>query len=134
MLMNYFDKVKSYLIELGYDITFEDSGEGIFRISKNSNGINDMILDCEGEILIMEQHIFDLNSDDPAIYKRLLQINREIVHGAFVLTNPQNKILFRDTLQLANLDINELEGSLNSLTLTLIENVDEILSWSTANA
>ncbi len=82
----------------------------------------------------MEQHIFDLNSDDPAIYKRLLQINREIVHGAFVLTNPQNKILFRDTLQLANLDINELEGSLNSLTLTLIENVDEILSWSTANA
>ncbi len=47
MLMNYFDKVKSYLIELGYDITFEDSGEGIFRISKNSNGINDMILDCE---------------------------------------------------------------------------------------
>lgn len=134
MLMNYFDKVKSYLIELGYEITFEDSGEGIFRISKKSNGITDMILDCEGEILIMEQHIFDLDADDQSIYKRLLQINREIVHGAFVLTDTDNKILFRDTLQLANLDINELEGSLNALTLALIENVDEILSWSKVNA
>ena len=91
-----------------------------------------MILDCEGEILIMEQHIFDLDADDQSIYKRLPQINREIVHGAFVLTDTDNKILFRDTLQLANLDINELEGSLNALTLALIENVDEIYLGQTS--
>jgi hypothetical protein len=61
----------------------------------------------------------------------LLQINREVVHGAFVLNEDASMLLFRDTLQLSNLDHNELEGSLNALSVALIENTDELLSWAT---
>lgn len=129
-MMNYFDKVKGYLLDLGYEITFENAEEGILRITDQEKGLHEMILDCEGEILIMEQHIFDINPAKPQAYKRLLQMNREIVHGAFVLTEDGKKVLFRDTLQLANLDLNELEASLNALALALIENTDEIIDFA----
>jgi len=130
MMMNYFDKVKGYLLDLGYEVTHEDASEGILRITNEEKGLFDMILDCEGEILIMEQHIFDIDDDKQNAYKRLLQMNRELVHGAFVLTEDGKKVLFRDTLQLANLDLNELDGSLNSLALALVENTNELLEFA----
>ena len=47
--------------------------------------------------------------DSSDFCKRLLQINRTLVHGAFVLDEEGTTLLFRDTLQLENLDRNELE-------------------------
>ncbi|MCC7454321.1 MAG: molecular chaperone Tir, partial [Crocinitomix sp.] len=40
------------------------------------------------------------------------------------------KVIFRDTLQVDSLDLNELEGSLTSLSLLLSEYSDEIISFS----
>ena len=56
--------------------------------------------------------------------------NRDIIHGAFVLDESGKKLIFRDTLQIANLDLNELEGTLNSLSLLLSEYSDELINFS----
>ena len=48
--------------------------------------------------------------------------------GAFVLDETAERIFYRDTLQLANLDLNELEGSVRALSLALAEYGDELLS------
>lgn len=130
MMLNYFEKVKGYLLDLGHDIVSADEGEGMLIVTDQSKGLMNTMLDCEGEILVIEQHIIDLDPNKTEAYKRLLQINREVVHGAFVLNEDASKLLFRDTLQLSNLDANELEGSLNALTIALIENTDELLSWA----
>jgi hypothetical protein len=130
MMLNYFDKVKDYLLEMGHDIVREDVGEGILIITNQSKGLMNTMLDCEGEILVIEQHILDMNPNQSTAHKRLLQINREVVHGAFVLNEDATMLLFRDTLQLSNLDPNELEGSLNALSIALIENTEELLSWA----
>ena len=63
-------------------------------------------------------------------YKRLLQMNRSLVHGAFVLDEEGKYLSFRDTLQLENLDLNELEGSIQALSLALAENGAEILEYA----
>ena len=63
-------------------------------------------------------------------YKRLLQMNRGLVHGAFVLDEEGKYVFFRDTLQLENLDRNELEGSIRALSLALAENGTELLQFS----
>lgn len=131
--MNYFENVRQFLHELDCDITFEDSKNEIFIISDESRGIHNMILDCEGDILIMEQMVIPVREENPAHFKRLLQINRTLVHGAFVLNDSQEDYLivaFRDTLQLPNLDQNEIEGSFNALTLGLMENLDELIQIS----
>ena len=56
--------------------------------------------------------------------------NRDIVHGAFVMDEDGNKVIFRDTLQVESLDLNELDGSLTSLSLLLSEYSDEIIEFS----
>ena len=63
------------------------------------------------------------------LYRRLLQLNRELVHGAFVLDETETYIIFRDTLQLENLDRNELEGSIHALSLALSEYGAELLEY-----
>ena len=59
-----------------------------------------------------------------------MQKHRDIVHGAFVLDESGEKVIFRDTLQLENLDLNELEGTINSLSLLLSEYSEQILEFS----
>ena len=125
-----FEKVKTYLYELGYQIQSENSGEEIVIISDESNGISNMILDCEEDILIIEQFIMKNQKDNTNLYKRLLQMNRDFVHGAFVLDDNEERIIYRDTLQLKNLDLNELEASIKSLGLLLAEHAVEILDFA----
>ncbi len=128
--MSNFEKVKTYLLDMGHEITHENSEEGIFVISNEDKAVCNMILDCEGDVLIMEQHIFDLKNSDVKNYKRLLQINRELVHGAFVLDDEGSRVIFRDTLALENLDKNELDSSLSALAIALVEHADEFMTLS----
>ncbi len=125
----HFNKVRDYLLDLDYTISLENEETGVFVINKEDDGINNLVIGCSDPILILEQHIFDVKADSMEMYKALLQKNRDIVHGAFVLSE-SNKVIFRDTLQLENLDQNELEGSINSLSLLLSEFSDEIIAFS----
>jgi hypothetical protein len=56
-------------------------------------------------------------------------MNRELVHGAFVMDEEARFILFRDTLQLENLDRNELEASIQALGMALAEFSSELISY-----
>ncbi len=129
--MEYFDKVKSYLGELGIAILREEPGDEIVIIDDEDQGIKNLVIDCEDPILILEQFIFDLSEKTSAgVYKSLLQMNRNLVHGAFVIDDTGTKVLFRDTLQLENLDLNELEGSINALSIAMAENSEEIIKFA----
>jgi hypothetical protein len=57
-------------------------------------------------------------------------MNATLVHGAFLLDEEAAHVFYRDTLQLENLDKNELEGSIRSLALALAEHGDELLEMS----
>ncbi len=127
---NYFLKVKNYLLELEYTITHENEEEGVLVIEREDEGINQLLLVCADPILILEQFIFDLKESDCSVYKSLLMKNQDIIHGAFTIDESGKKVLFRDTLQLENLDKNELEGSLNSLSLLLSEYSSQIIEFA----
>ncbi len=128
--MNYFEKVKKYLLEIECEIIYEDPAEELFLVNKEEVGIQNMVVDCEDPILLIEQALFEIQTESIDLYKSLLKKNREIVHGAFVLDDQGQKVIFRDTLQLENLDKNELESSIASLSLLLAEYCDEILTFS----
>jgi hypothetical protein len=129
-MVQYFSKVKDYLFELGFEIQTENPAEGLVVITDEEKGISNLVIDCEDEILVLEQFILPLKSADPQILKRLLQINRETVHGALVLDETGSKVIFRDTLQLKNLDLNELEASVNAISLMLAEHAEEFIKFS----
>lgn len=129
--MSDFERVKGYLADLGLGISSEDVGEEMVVVEDPSRGFANLVLDCESPILVVEQFLLDLPAEAPSqVYRRLLQLNRGLVHGAFALDDSGQRLLFRDTLQLANLDLNELEGSLNALSLALAENASELLTFA----
>jgi hypothetical protein len=64
------------------------------------------------------------------LFRRLLQMNRTLVHGAFALDEDSTMVLFRDTLELEHLDLNEVKGTIKALGLALAEHAAEFIAFS----
>ncbi|MCK5279780.1 MAG: YbjN domain-containing protein [Cyclobacteriaceae bacterium] len=126
----HFEKIQGYLLDLDFSILNENEEDGVFWVEKEDAGIHNLVIGCLDPILVMEQFLFEIKNESNEIYKSLLTKNRDIIHGAFVLDETGKKVIFRDTLQLENLDLNELEGSINSLSLLLSEYSDELIRFS----
>ena len=126
----YFRKIESFISKLGYSVSYQNEREGIFCIENEDDGIKNLIIGVAPPILILEQFIFTLKNDDKDILKSLLKKNRDIIHGAFVLDEEGKKVIFRYTMQIEHLDINEFEGALNSLGLLLSEYYEQIIEFS----
>lgn len=129
-MKNHFQITRDFLLELNFDVVFENVEEGILMVQKETFGIKNLILGVAPPILILEQFLFRINNQSEKVFKSLLQKNRDIIHGAFVLDDSGEKVIFRDTLQIENMDLNELEGSLNSLSLLMSEYSDRIIEFS----
>ena len=126
--MSDFEKVKDFILDMGFAISHEEPKEELVVIDDDERGIKNLVIDCEGSIVILEQVIIPMPKESSEFCKRILQINRTLVHGAFVLDEEGTTLLFRDTLQLENLDRNELEGSIDALSLGLAEYASELVS------
>jgi hypothetical protein len=127
---NYFSKIKGFINELEYTIVTEDTNDQVFVITKEDDGIKNMVIACADPILIVEQQLLKIKNPNIEIYKSLLKKNRDIIHGALVLDETGTTVIYRDTLELENLDKNELEASIESLSLLLSEYSQEIIKFS----
>ena len=128
-MSEYLDRVKGYLLDLDLTIVAENEAEELVVVDDEDNGIKQLVIDCEPPIVVIEQLIAEVPAEPGDLFVRLLQMNNTLVHGAFVLDETGSRIFFRDTLQISNLDINELEGSIRSLSLALAEYGAELLTY-----
>lgn len=128
-MSEYLDRVKGYLLDLDLTIVAENEADTLVVVDDEDNGIKQLVIDCEPPIVVLEQLIAEVPPEPGDLFKRLLQMNNTLVHGAFVLDETGGRIFFRDTLQLSNLDVNELEGSIRSLSLALAEYGAELLTY-----
>jgi len=122
--------VKEWLLDSGFNMTLDDEVRRILIIEKESHGIKNMILIVSDSILIMEQFLFEVKNPTEKIYKTLLQKNRDIVHGAFVLDNTGKRVIFRDTLPTDHMAQNEVMASINSLGILVGEFTREMIEMS----
>jgi hypothetical protein len=125
-----FTTVKEYLQELRLSVVREDAAEGLVVVEDEDRGIKNLFVDYEDPILIFEQMIMPVPDKPGELFRRLLQMNRTLVHGAFALDEEGRRVLFRDTLQVAHLDINEVEGTIEALSLALAEHAVELITLS----
>lgn len=123
----YFENVLDYTMKLGLDIEHRDDAEELIIVCNEDRGIYQMVMDCEYPILIIEQLIYTLENKSSDHFLQLLKMNRNLIHGAFVIDEEEKHVIYRDTLQLKNLDFNELEGTINALTLGLAEYSGKLL-------
>lgn len=129
-MVSYFDKVKDYLLELDFNIVKEDESDGLFVVENEDHGMKNVVLIVADPLLIVEQFLFELREESLEIYKSILMKNREIIHGAFALDESGKRLYFRNTHECENLDLNELEATLNSLELLLSEYSHTLIEFS----
>jgi len=125
-----FQTVKHYLQELHLAIVKEDPVQHILIVEDDEHGIKSLVVDCEEPLLIFEQMIMEVPANPGDMFRRLLQMNRTLVHGAFALTEDGKSILFRHTLRMENLDLNEVQGTIQALSLAMAEHAEELIAFS----
>lgn len=125
-----FDTVKSFVQELRLAIIDEDPTEGIVVVEDEARGIKHLVLNCDDPVLIFEQRILDVPTPPGEIFRRLLEMNRTLVHGAFVLDEAGKSILLHDSLALAHVDVNEVQGTIDAFSLALAEHAQELIAFS----
>ena len=125
-----FDTVKRFLQELQLAIIDEHPTEGMVVVEDEERGLKHLVLNCDDPILIFEQRILDVPTPPGELFRRLLQMNRTLVHGAFVLDEAGKSILLHDTLALAHVDVNEVQGTIDAFSLALAEHAQELIAFS----
>jgi len=125
--MDGFTRVKQMIAELGLRITDEDPEEELVVVEDEDRGIKGMIIDCENEFLLIEQPIGKFSQDT---YHWFLEKNRELSFGAFALDADSRLVLFRNTLRLDTLDLEELESTINSLEIFFAEHGSTLLDMA----
>lgn len=128
--MNTIQTIEDFALRLDCKILYKDEQSGILKIDNQADGIHNLILGFAPPILIMEQYLFTFREGNTEMFKKLLQKNRDTIHGAFVISEEGNRVLFRYTMQLQNLDFNEFESALNSLGLLVSEFSQQIIDFS----
>ena len=89
-----FDQVKDYVLELGLVIDQEIPEEEIVIVNDQDRGIQNLVIDCEDDVLVLEQLIMESRPNTSAeVYKRILQMNRGLVYGAFVLNEDGSSLI-----------------------------------------
>jgi len=120
-------KVKEMILDLP-DISFKNLREDLFLITEPESGV-EFTADVEDDTLFVRAEVTEIPNDvDPSgLYKFLLEKNAVSVHVAFGID--QNTIVLTGTLEIENLDLNELEATFKSLIITLYSNSDEIANY-----
>ncbi len=129
-MKEYFATIKNFLQNLQLEIKHEHQKDGIFIVNNESEGIFNLIICVAQPIVIFEQFIFEIQEENTQVFKSLLQKNRDIIHGAFVVDDSGKKVIFRDSLQIENLDQNEFGATINSLSVLLSEYSEQIINFS----
>ncbi len=113
-------RVRGMVEDLGIVITQENDERGILVGNNEASGVVNMVFDCSGEVLEMEQIVsLTPEANREAFFLRLLQMNREAQFGAFATDAQARVIIFRASHPFDRLTIHMIETSLRGLEQAL---------------
>ncbi len=119
------DDLESYLIRM--DADFDEVDDGMFLV-RNENGGAPIVVHHSEPLLLVRMKVMDLPTDSGdlgGLYETLLRLNAtDVIHGAYGIE--AGELILSDTLQLGNLDFDELQASLESVQLAASSHVSRI--------
>ena len=117
-------EIKSFFDKL--EISYDTVGEGIWVLNLEDQGIDNLVINHEPPLILFRIKLMDMpNKNREEFFGRLLELNAtELVHGAYALE--EENIILIDSLQSENLDINELEASIESLAFAATQHYSEL--------
>ncbi|MCP4396788.1 MAG: YbjN domain-containing protein [bacterium] len=119
--------IEIYLDDCGFP--FEQVSDGVWKVESTENNVENIIMSYEDPILLIRVNLMKVpDVDHERFYERLLKLNAtEIPHGAFGIDN--DVVVVVDTLQVENLDRNELQASIDSIGYTVAQYYSELKEY-----
>lgn len=110
------EDIETYLIDAGYPFERLKSS-GMWRISDDADNVDNIIAVITGNVLTCQVKLFELPAQVPAnLFRRMLEMNAtDMVHGSFAISG--DDVLLIDSLELGNLDRNELQATIEGLAM-----------------
>ncbi len=119
------EDLEGYLIRL--DADFEEVDDGMFLV-RTENGGAPIVVHHSDPVLVVRMKVMDLPADSDGLgdlYETLLRLNAtDVIHGAYGIE--EGELILSDTLQLGNLDFDELRASLESVQLAASSHLSRI--------
>ena len=113
------EKIEGYLIELS--IPFEEKSENFWLISSQERSLENVALTVEDTVATITVNVMPVpNTNNEELFKKLLFLNaNEMIHGAYGIEG--DNIVLIDTLEGETMDLEELQASLDSISLALVQ-------------
>ncbi len=125
------EDIESYLARA--DIAYEEVGaNGMWLVRDSSLGEN-IAIKANGPLLLFRVKVLELDEvrDQAALYEELLRLNvSDLVHGAYGIS--EGAVVLTCTLQLENLDYNEMQSVLDDFSLALANHYEKLTKFRAA--
>lgn len=125
------EDIESFLVRA--DVSYEEVGEdGMWLVRDSSLGENIAII-AAGPLLLFRVKVLELQEieDKASLYEQLLSLNAsDLVHGAYGISG--GSVVLTCTLQLENLDYNELQSVLDDFSLALANHYEQLTKFRVA--
>jgi hypothetical protein len=117
------DEIEHFLIQTGHPFETIDQHTWVVRDAAN------IVISYADPLVIFRAKLMDLPTHRrEAFFRLLLELNAaEMVHGAYGLEN--NSIVLIDALQSAHLDLNELQATLDALSLAMAQDYQRLKAF-----
>lgn len=117
------EDIEGFLIDL--ELQFERLDDGMWVVSDEAHPENIVVYRTD-TILNFRVKLFDLaEGQDPSLYRTLLELNaKEMLHGAYAIE--ENAVVIVGALEIENIDANEFQAVIDSFSLAISSNYDEL--------
>lgn len=123
------EEFEGYLVRSGLE--YEMMGDGLYVVHDDKDHIDNIVIQFSPPVVVFSVRLMDAPEDAAkraALFEKLLTLNAtELVSGAYGLDD--GGIVITETLQSDNLDYNEFQAAVDSLTLAISDHYPELKSF-----
>jgi hypothetical protein len=121
------EDLESFLIRM--DLDWQEVDDGMYLVRGRNSGLP-MVVHHADNLLLIRMKVMDMPESSPSeadLYRALLELNAtDVIHGAYGIED--GELILSDTLELATLDLHELQASMESIELAAASHMERIRS------
>jgi hypothetical protein len=125
------EDIESYLSRA--DVQYEVVGDDDMWLVRDSSLGENIAIKIAGPLLLFRVKVLDLSGveDEAALFRELLKLNAtDLVHGSYGIS--EDAIVLTCTLEVENLDFNELQAVLDDFSLALANHYEKLTKFRAA--
>ena len=116
------EKIENFLMEM--DLSYKELEDGIWIVEDDNNHTGNIIIKYDDPVVLFRVKVSTVpNSDKTEFFQKILELNAsDMIYGAYGLEG--NNIVIINTLAAENLDFNEFQSTIESISLSLMEHYE----------